>query len=606
MKNILFIILSLPLFSYSQTGPGGVGKSDGSSNLVLWLDANTIVGTNASIITTWPDQSGYGYDFTLGNGAVFNSPSVNGYPAFNFNGTNQYFERAYTADITPMEFTVFTSTKVSSSGSYKAVISNRDDPAGAATAGYILYSRPTSNNWTFWTGTPSGWALANSTSTAGSWSGQVLEYQDIPNGKKFYLDGATSVMNSQSMTSNPNRPCRVGAGRNESSPDYYFKGDIAEVIIFNQVLNSAERIIVNNYLSAKYNYSLSTNDIYNEDNAGNGDYDHDVAGIGRIDALNIHNDAQGTGIVRILNPSGLDDDEFLIWGHDNGVQQATEKIDIPPTVQARFERIWRVSEVNTALSAVDVGNIDIRFDLTNLGSVVATDLRLLVDTDNDGIFADETPISGATLISGNIYQFSNITDIANNLRFTLATINDFQTPLPIELISFTATVFKDENIILNWITASEINNDYFTVEKSKNGINWIFVDKVNGEGTSSSIINYQSFDENPFKGTSYYRLKQTNFDGEYEYSKIEAVNTDEFSRSQIKIYPNPAKDEITIEGSKLELHNFKIYNILGQDVTKYISIIENNNNKIKIDLSQLNNGIYFIKTKTNVNKVHKQ
>jgi hypothetical protein len=88
-----------------------------------------------------------------------------------------------------------------------------------------------------------------------------------------------------------------------------WNGDIAEVIAYNQAVNSAQRIIVNNYLSAKYNLPLSANNVYTMDDPGSGNYDHEVAGIGRVDANNIHNDAQGSGIVRILNPSDLGNNE---------------------------------------------------------------------------------------------------------------------------------------------------------------------------------------------------------------------------------------------------------------------------------------------------------
>jgi hypothetical protein len=161
---------------------------------------------------------------------------------------------------------------------------------------------------------------------------------------------------------------------------HQYGGDVAEVIVYNTTINSVQRIIVENYLSAKYGLSLSANDLYDEDDVVNGDYDNDVAGIGRVDASNLHDDAQGSGIVRILNPTNLGDDEFLIWGHDNGLAQAQETTDIPASVAARFVRVWRASEVNSASSAIDVGNIDMRWDLSNLGVITTSDLRLLIDT----------------------------------------------------------------------------------------------------------------------------------------------------------------------------------------------------------------------------------
>jgi hypothetical protein len=98
---------------------------------------------------------------------------------------------------------------------------------------------------------------------------------------------------------------------------------------------------------------------------------------------------------------------------------------------------------------VDVGSIDIRWDLTGKGAVTASDLRLLIDTDNDGTFADETPIPGATLIGGNVYGFSGVSAISNNLRFTIGTANSSQTPLPIELISFIAKPVDNRNVQLD-------------------------------------------------------------------------------------------------------------------------------------------------------------
>src|SRR5690606_25858411 len=89
-----------------------------------------------------------------------------------------------------------------------------------------------------------------------------------------------------------------------------FGGYMSEIIIYRKSLNITERIIVNNYLSAKYNIPLSSNDLYLMDNPANGNYDHDVAGIGRLTASDLSNDGKGSGIVRILNPTNLGNNEF--------------------------------------------------------------------------------------------------------------------------------------------------------------------------------------------------------------------------------------------------------------------------------------------------------
>jgi len=407
-------------------GPGGIGKVDGTSSLVLWLDANTVSATNGSTVTSWNDESGNNYNLTAGNGATYNTNVQNGYPAFNFDGSTDYFERAYEADLNPSALTIFTADNVTSSSNYKAILSNRDDPAGTEASGFILYATPTDNYWQFWNGSvANSWEITNSgTSTAGSWAGQTSEYQSGTDGKKIYVNGEQKAQNTHTLNNNTSNPIRVGAGKNESAtPDYYYQGYIGEIIMYDVVINDAQRIIIQNYLAAKYNYSLTTYDIYSQDDSGNGNYDHEVAGIGRVDDSNYHNDAQGTGIVRILNPTNLDDDEFLIWGHDNGTQTLNSTTDIPSSVRARFEREWRVSEVNVSGTAVDVGSVDIRWDLTGQSNIVTADLRLLIDTDNDGSFANETPISGATSLGGNIYAFTGVTAITDGRRFTLASTN---------------------------------------------------------------------------------------------------------------------------------------------------------------------------------------
>ena len=178
--------------------------------------------------------------------------------------------------------------------------------------------------------------------------------------------------------------------------------------------------------------------------------------------------------------------------------------------------------------------------------------------------------------------------------------------LPIELLNFNAYLVDNEHIKLNWQTASEINNDYFTIERTKNGTDWQELTKLNGAGNSSALQSYSSFDNNPYYGISYYRLKQTDFNGKFSYSQIRSVNIERGKNSSIEIYPNPAHDKITIIGSEIELSEISIYNSLGQNVTALSKQIINNSTISIIDISQLSQGIYYIKTKTTANKMYKQ
>ena len=112
-------------------------------------------------------------------------------------------------------------------------------------------------------------------------------------------------------------------------------------------------------------------------------------------------------------------------------------------------------------------------------------------------------------------------------------------PLPIELINFEANVDEDK-VALKWITASEINNDYFTIERSADAKIWKNVLTTNGAGNSNQILEYFEKDYQPLKGISYYRLKQTDFNGEFSYSNIVPVKYNNSSNNNnLNLFPSP-------------------------------------------------------------------
>ncbi|MBK9047972.1 MAG: hypothetical protein IPL74_15250 [Bacteroidetes bacterium] len=96
-------------------------------------------------------------------------------------------------------------------------------------------------------------------------------------------------------------------------------------------------------------------------------------------------------------------------------------------------------------------------------------------------------------------------------------------PLPIELLSFNAKPVDNKDVRCDWVTASEIDNDYFTIERSKNGIDFETAGITDGAGNSNYQLSYAFTDTEPYRGLSYYRLKQTDFDGRSSYSEIVAV-----------------------------------------------------------------------------------
>ncbi|MBE9469145.1 MAG: T9SS type A sorting domain-containing protein [Bacteroidetes bacterium] len=185
----------------------------------------------------------------------------------------------------------------------------------------------------------------------------------------------------------------------------------------------------------------------------------------------------------------------------------------------------------------------------------------------------------------------------NDISLTGFGLNINSGPLPIELLTFEVGT-EESGVYLIWQTASENNNDFFTVERSVNGIEWEEIQKKQGAGKSNMILTYTAFDDNPYQGLSYYRLKQTDFDSQYSLSKIKTVFFDKSTNEQIKIFPNPSKNRVTISASEEELEHILIFNSLGQNVTDFIKIITKERKALIIDLSNLPNGCYILKTKT--------
>ena len=111
-------------------------------------------------------------------------------------------------------------------------------------------------------------------------------------------------------------------------------------------------------------------------------------------------------------------------------------------------------------------------------------------------------------------------------------------PLPIELLSFDAEL-NGEQVDLNWVTSSEVNNDYFTIERSKNGIDFEPIQEVDGSGTSYVTNHYNTVDVQPYDGVSYYRLKQTDYDGKFTVSDIIPIEYHKTKIVDLNAYPNP-------------------------------------------------------------------
>lgn len=545
--HTLIVLVFLRLLAPAQSGPAGVGSS---STNVLWLDANSGITQSGGLVSQWNDRSGNS-NHALLPGSIptakpsFVSSSVNGYPSLDFDGTDDqlWVTDHATLDLTQWHFFIVVTADLQKN--YNAwMVKGDDSDENWEMLSYNDGNIHTPTKYTDGTRTIPSSAGGQVTTT----SFDVFEYSYSSGvGRDVYKNAANIITDNENKTPKVNNlPLYIANERATTGREV--DGDIAEVIAYNAPLNSAQRIIVNNYLAAKYARTLSSGDIYVQDNAGNGDYDHDVAGIGRVNASNTQTDSRGSGIVQIgkAGYGGLGDDEFLFWGHNNATLGAYGSTDFPSGLQGRLHRVWRVSEVNASGSSVNVGNTDITFDLAGLGTVTASDLRLLVDTDGDGVFADETPINGATNVSGSLYRFSNSNALQDGRRFTLGTINMSGTPLPVELLSFEGRATSSTTALLEWRTATERDNDYFTVERSEDGQVWLTVGTVEGAGTSQEERRYSLDDPTAPGGLCYYRLRQTDLDGTNSTSGVVSVHFDRTTGVEPFAYPNPSSGPVIV------------------------------------------------------------
>ncbi len=171
--------------------------------------------------------------------------------------------------------------------------------------------------------------------------------------------------------------------------------------------------------------------------------------------------------------------------------------------------------------------------------------------------------------------------------------------VPVELVSFTAST-TDAGVILNWQTASELNNKGFEVQRKAEGAgSWEALGFVKGNGTSTEKADFSFTDNQPVRGKSYYRLKQVDFDGSYKlYNPVEISFSPVFSFSLAQNYPNPFNPETRINFTvgKTELVTLKVYDVLGSEAASIVNEVkEPGSYSVSFDGSKLASGIYIYK-----------
>ncbi|MCC7402669.1 MAG: T9SS type A sorting domain-containing protein [Chitinophagaceae bacterium] len=183
----------------------------------------------------------------------------------------------------------------------------------------------------------------------------------------------------------------------------------------------------------------------------------------------------------------------------------------------------------TLQGTIGCGSSSIFFDLPNNGGIGS------VNSSNE--WTAQTNCATATAASLGCGKISITIEGPGISNRTISTTIS-NSPLPVSLLDFNATVEKAK-VKLTWKTAIELDNDHFTVERSFDGNSWEVVKNIPGAKNSTTLQSYECYDENPYAGTAYYRLKQTDIDGKFTYSGVREVKMTDANSNTIFAYPNP-------------------------------------------------------------------
>lgn len=614
-----FTLLLVCFFSKSllSQSPGGVG----TGNLRGWFDSEVGVTLTSGFVSAWTDRSG------IGNASQANAterPSVSS-NIFNYHSATTYDGINDNLDLVDR---MASGTTGVSAYAVAMQTGSANDTWGSIFNGQV--------NGPSWTGGGYGLVALNAGNTLQGF--YVRDYNTrgvsstITNNVPFLTSGVwngTTANNVQAFRNGTSigtvayTPGSVGDGGSTwigsgdgANNNWSFQGHIAEIAVFNTGLSTANNNRVMSYFALKYGITMGinyTNSAGTTIYSTTGAYTNNIVGITRDDGSGliqrqsqIRSDSMRIYISTLAASNSANVGTFasdlshVVVGADNGRMcwSPTTSVDIPAGfgITSRIAREWKVTNTNFG----GTFSMDFRLNACAIPtSVNVSDLRLLID--DDGNYTAGTNTAVASGAGGITISYSNplitVSGISTSLiasgatRFiTLGSVSP-ATPLPIELSSFEGICKEDGSVKLDWQTASETNNDYFAIEKTVDGEKFELLSKVKGSGNSQSEKKYSYTDNLTDKPTMYYRLKQTDFDGSFNYSPIITVNCNS-NLQQIFIIPNPAKNEITVSNLKPG-SEIIILNALGEVMMEFKNTIDP---VMTMDVSHLKEGVYYIRS----------
>ncbi len=217
--------------------------------------------------------------------------------------------------------------------------------------------------------------------------------------------------------------------------------------------------------------------------------------------------------------------------------------------------------------------------------------------DNADVLASSTGLASSAGIGGFVFQvcLENVGTFTSDAIMTAvsttftSTLNGFSImgqAMPVKFSHFSINKFT-EKTFLTFTTASETNNDFFTIERSGDGRSFDAIGEIKGAGNSTEEKHYEFTDENPLPGINYYRIKQTDFDGQYSYSEIRSVR--HTGKGNVAISPRSTDGRLDIS-TDMESYDVALYSSAGQEVARFAALSGHQT----VNIEALQAGIYFV------------
>ncbi|PBQ31924.1 hypothetical protein CNR22_09125 [Sphingobacteriaceae bacterium] len=600
---ICFLVLAF-FSAFSQTGPAGVNTS---STNVFWLkaDAGTSSASNTTAISSWNDQSGNGIHMTqtvTAQQPSFATNVINGFPAILFDNstTANQNDKMLGADNSILDntsgYTFFTVTRpLTLDGNARSIVCKR---TGVSIDQSFMIFYYTSNKLHFDIQTTDDrWSSATTFTANNTYLSSLVYNGTLTSGSRcaLYVEETFDKNASETSTLVPDNTSPMLIGSTDAGDGRPFGGYIAEVIIYREALGNAQRIIVNNYLSAKYDITLNANDKYAGDNSGNGNYDREVAGLGQESSGSSSSfSASISGGLGMVATAGLDNGDYVFTGHaiTTNTTITSDVGGMTGSNRARWQRVWYVDVTNASTNIT----LDVEFDMSDGGMPTFTlgSLSNYVLLYRSGQTGNWLEVTTASSISGDRIIFNGLSALVDGY-ITLGTRDFHNSPLPISLAEFTA-IPRSSEVDLSWATLSEKNNAFFTLEKSIDGNSFQAFAKIEGAGTSSVLKNYNFTDQDPYPGISYYRLKQTDYDTKESNSELVMVDF-KGDEGDLIIFPNPTHGNFKIKfpNTSVKEITVRILDLSGKMIVSQLSVTRGDDSFFTpAKLPQLASGTYVI------------